>query len=303
MWAIALLIGLAGSPEAASSQGTKTAPPKFEIDLSTGSVVRRDTDGTTTWSAPLHRVLGVTRATTLLWDAHRVKLLMADGVPVVHGARDYPLLWDAKRLYVWDEQGVTALSTTTGIVLWHADGPMEDIVLSGDLLLVPGKHLPDGRWLTARAVTTGAEVRKVLLRAGVITALPRGKDWVFLNSKGVVRSSPRDKESWTTQFETRGWHGDGGLVEAGGGDVVAFFYCPIADSGVQVMRLNTTTGKTMWQARCAPLGVGHSKYRHHATVTTDGQKLRVTSRGSYGMFVEVLDLETGKRLKRTGSGR
>jgi hypothetical protein len=299
--AVLLICVFAVGTDPASPQGAKIAPPQFEIDLSTGSVVRRDKDGTTAWSAPLHRVLGVTRATSLLWHAHRVKSLLAEGVPVVYGARDFPLLWDMKRLYVWDEQGVTALSTTTGIVLWHADGPMEDIVLNGGLLLVLGKHLPDGRWLTVRAVTTGAEVRKVHLRAGVITALPRGKDWLFLNSKGVVGSSPGDKESWMTPFDEREWPTDGGLVEAGNGDVVAFRYCCIADSGVQLIRLNTATGKVMWGAKCARLGVGHSKYRHHATVTLDGQTLRVTSRGSYGMFVEVLDLRTGKQLKRTRS--
>jgi hypothetical protein len=45
--------------------------------------------------------------------------------------------------------------------------------------------------------------------------------------------------------------------------------------------------------------VGHSQYLHDATVAVAGERLRVSSQGSYGTFVEVLDLRTGKQLRRT----
>jgi hypothetical protein len=89
----------------------------------------------------------------------------------------------------------------------------------------------------------------------------------------------------------------------GDGDLVAFLYCGIADSGVEVMRLNSATGKVVWRADCAPLGVKHSAYQHEATVAAEGDALRVTSRGSSGTFVEVLDLGSGRQLERTVSKR
>jgi hypothetical protein len=97
------------------------------------------------------------------------------------------------------------------------------------------------------------------------------------------------------------WIAGGGLVELPGGDLLAFLYGCISDSGVQVIRLNPGTGKEVWQARCAPLGVMHSAYKHRATLTVEEGRVKVTSKGSGGTFVELLDLESGRQLKRTRS--
>jgi outer membrane protein assembly factor BamB len=273
-WIALLLIGaLADNPGRASSEGAKTGTP-FEIDQNAGRVVRHDAGGQVRWSVSLHRLLG--------------------------GARASSLLWDAKRVYLRHDNGVTALSATTGVVLWHSEGQTDRLMLSGDLLLATADS--GDRWLTGRAVTTGAEVRKLRLPAGAITGLPRGADWVFLGDKGVVRLAPGGKPRWRTPVEGQGWLDDGGLVEVGG-DAVAFLYGGIHDSGVQLIRLNAATGKAVWQVQCDPLGVRHSKYRHSVTVTAEGDRLRVTSEASGGTFVEVLDLRTGRQLKRTVSKR
>ena len=60
--------------------------------------------------------------------------------------------------------------------------------------------------------------------------------------------------------------------ESLGGPVVE----PAADSGVQVMRVDSQTGKVSWAQQCAPLNVNHSKYFHQASVRVDGSRLRVT---------------------------
>jgi hypothetical protein len=130
-----------------------------------------------------------------------------------------------------------------------------------------------------------------------------GEDHVFLKDREVVRLSPVGKARWVTPFSEGESTAEGGLLEVGGSDLVAFLYCGIADSGVQLVRLNAATGRVTWRVRCDPLGVDHSKYRHNATVAVEGGRLRVTSVGSSGTFVEVLDLRSGKKLMRTLSDR
>jgi hypothetical protein len=137
---------------------------------------------------------------------------------------------------------------------------------------------------------------------GVIGALAHRETAIFLYCDGVAGFSPDAEARWTTPLAEGVKLWGGGLVEAGE-DVVAFRYSPFADSGVQLLRLKAATGEVVWRARCAPLGRKHSKYEHNARVTIEGEQIRVTSRGSFGTFVEVLDLRTGKQLERTVSKR
>ena len=114
----------------------------------------------------------------------------------------------------------------------------------------------------------------------------------------MVCRTADDKKRWAIPFQEAEWLAGGGLLRLPGGDVLAFLYGGISDSGVQVLRLDPVAGKAVWQARCAPLGVFHSKYRHRATATIEGDQVEVTSRGSFGMFVETLDLKTGRQIRR-----
>jgi outer membrane protein assembly factor BamB len=144
-------------------------------------------------------------------------------------------------------------------------------------------------------------------RAGVIMwhganpvpmSLPLGQDRILLSDRDVVRLSPQGVVRWTVAFGEREFAGDGGLVGVGE-DLVAFLYCRFADSGVRLVRFNSATGKVAWRARCEWLGVDHSHYRHEASVTLMGDRLRVKSQGSAGTFVEELDVRTGKQVSRT----
>jgi outer membrane protein assembly factor BamB len=191
------------------------------------------------------------------------------------------------------------LSTATGIILWHAPGPNDQLLVSRDLLLARAVPGDGSRWVTARTVTTGAEVYKFHLPQGAITGLLQEKDWLVLTTSDVRRLSGEGKTRWRTPFAEPYGFAAGGVVEVRGGDVVAFRYGRIHDSGVELVRLKAATGEVVWRAWCNPLGVGHSEYLHDATVAVEGERLRVSSRGSYGTFVEVLDLRTGKQLRRT----
>jgi hypothetical protein len=131
----------------------------------------------------------------------------------------------------------------------------------------------------------------------VVAGMRQGEDYVILTSHDVVRLSPDSKTRWAVPLD-REWIAGGDLVEVAGGDVVAFLFGRINDSGVQLARLDPATGKVVWRTRCKELGVGHSKYSHQAEVAVEGDRLRVTSRGSSGTFVDLVDLGSGKRLER-----
>ncbi len=71
---------------------------------------------------------------------------------------------------------------------------------------------------------------------------------------------------------------------------------------MQLMRLNAAD-KVVWRRYCAGLGVAHSEYSHHAKLAVEGNRIRVTSKGSEGSFVEILDLRNGwMRWRNTRMG-
>jgi ketosteroid isomerase-like protein/outer membrane protein assembly factor BamB len=253
------------TPLGSEKRGGGGNAPRFEIDPQ-GRVLRRDAAGKVEWTTSLD------------------------------GGDEPQLLWDAKRVYVRHRGGITALAARTGINLWHVQGQGR-LLLHGDQLLTTSET-GGARWVISRTVTTGAEVSKLRLPEGVVAGFPLDQDRVFLSELDVVRLSPQGVARWTVAFGDREFAAGGGLVGVGD-DLVAFLYCRFADSGVQLVRFEAATGRVAWRAQCAPLGVDHSKYRHNATVTVEGERLRVTSKGTSGTFVETRDLKTGRQLERT----
>jgi hypothetical protein len=83
---------------------------------------------------------------------------------------------------------------------------------------------------------------------------------------------------------------DGGLLE--------FQYRRFSDSGVKARRLDRPGGNVVWQQECDSVGVCHSEYYHEVAVHIEGRTVRIVSRGSYGAFVERLDIESGTSLVR-----
>jgi outer membrane protein assembly factor BamB len=126
-------------------------PPEFKLDHDAHCVVRRSCTGQLKWSTPLDGYLGLVRPPHLVFDADRV--------------------------YVTHGNGVTALDAGTGKLLWHSTGPSDRMCLSGDLLLASDCSVGDeivvhGRWLVARAVSTGDEVFRVRLPTAHFETLP-----------------------------------------------------------------------------------------------------------------------------------
>jgi hypothetical protein len=306
-WAkLLLLVPLAA---AGGPQG-HTPKPRYALDPDANRVIRRDASGKVRWAAKLDGYLGRVRPPHLVWDAERA--------------------------YVTHAHGVTALDAKTGKVVWHARGPEDRMCLSGDTLVaadgprlaaraaatgatlfditLPARGLDPlpieevaGLFLVQRWDDPGGRGDAFLLdRKGkvrhrldrqVVAGLRRGHDYLLLTSRDVVRLCPDGGTGWAVPLKPQ-WIAGGGLVEVPGGDLVAFLYGGISDSGVQLARVRPATGKVVWRAYCKGLGVPHSEYYHRATVAVEGNKLRVTSRGSAGTFVEVLDLRSGRRLQR-----
>jgi outer membrane protein assembly factor BamB len=246
------------------------------------------------------------------------------------------LVTDRVRVYVQCADGVRALDAETGKVLWYSPGPAHCLYLSGALLVatdgprlsgrdvVTGKEAFDtvlpapsfqaqtleemaGLFVVQTGEAPGGRGDCFLVdRKGqifhrfdrqVVAGLQRGGDHVFLTSRDVVRVSASGKVLWSAPFPDPQWIAGGGLVELGGGDLLAFLFSRIADRGVEVVRLDPSRGKKAWEAYCDPLGVTHSAYLHRATVTVQGDRVKVVSRG-VRTFVEVLDLGSGRQIER-----
>jgi hypothetical protein len=137
----------------------------------------------------------------------------------------------------------------------------------------------------------------------VIASKQYSGDLLFLTSKNLVRVTPKDKIVWTIPFDNDQARAGGDLMDLPGGEMIGFRYGQASDSGVSLICFNPSKGKQTWNHYCQGLGVPHSEYRHRATVTVRGDKLRVISNGSSGMFVELLDLKTGRTIERTQTKR
>lgn len=125
-----------------------------------------------------------------------------------------------------------------------------------------------------------------------------GEDRLVLTGREVARLGDGGEVRWTAPSFGADGSCEGGLITLADGSLVGYRYREITDSGVKLIRIDSDSGQKRWEAYCDPVGVSHSKYRHQAMVVADGGRLKVTSRGSYGSFVEVLDAPTGRSLGR-----
>jgi hypothetical protein len=294
--------------------------PDVVIDQDTHQALWPGLNGATVWSVPLEGYLGGTRPPHFLSDADRVYVTHQDGVTALD-RRTGKVLWQSRgpnnglclgeELLLatgYDPENpraagsgrLTARAVTTGQEVFRVRLPTgcedpEAVQEITGLFLVQKREAPGGQG-DSLLIDRKGQVRHRFDRQ-VITGRLRGDDRVFLTSGDVVCRTPDDKTRWAVTFRDREWIAGGDLLNADGGDLVAYLYGHISDSGVQVLRLNPETGKEVWRTFCSPLGGMHSQYRHEATVRVDGDHLKVTSRGAR-TFVELLDLQTGARLGR-----
>jgi outer membrane protein assembly factor BamB len=299
-------------------------PPEYKIDHENHQVSRL-ADGKPRWTTKLEGYLGLVRPPHLVWDEKRVYVTHKDGVTALD-AETGKELWHSPgpnngMLLSKDLLLATGSSPTEGraqdsLVMARSTNhgkptfktkvdvmgfdPMLIEEMAG-FFVVQARERPGGRG-DACLLDRKGTVRHRLDRQ-VVAGVGKGEDVVLLTSTDVVCLAPSAKVQWKLAFDDHQWIAGGGLFELPGGDLVAFRYGCINDSGVDILRLTPAAGKMVWKVACTPLGVSHSKYHHSATVSVEGKTLRVTSRASSGNFVETLDLETGRQLNRTVSKR
>jgi outer membrane protein assembly factor BamB len=294
--------------------------PGVEVDYQTGTVTRRDSSRKVLWTANLAGNLIGHRDPHVVHDAERIYLGHDDGITALD-VKAGKIAWHAKgpndRLHVSgrlllaaectsDEalrtrgRQLIARAVDTGAEVFKVALPAGDFdpwpirEVAGLFLVQSGDRV--GTRGSALLVDRKGAVRH-RFDTQVLDGRRSGDDRVFLTVGGIVRVTADEKQVWSIPFD-RGDQLDGGGLQDVGGDLLCFRFGGIHDSGVKVIRFDPQTGKTLWKSTCAPLGVDHSKYRHRATVAVEGSQVRVTSRGSFGSFVEVLDLETGKQVSR-----
>jgi hypothetical protein len=290
--------------------------PGITIDYQTQSVESRDKDGKLLWLVPLKKSLAMHRDPHFLLDAEHVYVSHAFGVSALdrktgrvlwfsEGPHDRMLLSDKLLLAAEcasdsDPRWFLARDVRTGKEVFRTQLPAKDfdpdpIREIGGLFLVQTHESPGGKG-QGLLIDRAGQVWNRFSRT-VTAGINQGQDRIFLTSKEIVCLTPDRKARWTIELDEK-WPAGGGLVALADGDVIAYLYGVISDSGVEVARIKPTTGKVIWKVECKPLGVGHSKYHHEATVEVQEKRLKVTSKASGGTFIEQLDLASGKQLER-----
>jgi len=291
------------------------------IDSDGGRVVRTGPGGEVRWATPLAGHVGGVRWPHVVADTDRAYVRNARGVTVLD-ARTGKVAWRSPgpedRLLLsgdlllaadcccWDDvertgRWLVAWRATTGEEAFRVALPVKDfdplpIKENAGLFLVQDNDSPGGRGAALLIDRAGRVFHRFDRQVVAVAAC--GDDRVVVTSRDVVRLGADGRVLWTTPFPTRCWIAGGGLVLLPAGDMVAYLYGRISDGGVQVMRLDLASGQKVWEVWCLGLGVGHSKYHQDAQAALEGHKLVVTSRGSSGIFVEALDVETGKSFGR-----
>jgi outer membrane protein assembly factor BamB len=294
--------------------------PGVDVNYRTGRVTRRAPSGRLLWVAEMGANLGAHREPHVLHDAAHIYLSHGDGITALnvqtgkvawhrqgpsdrlHLSGNLLLATDCRVHDDGDKAGrwLVARTAGTGAEVFKVALPVKDFdpwpirELTGLFLVQasPGFAARGEALLIDRKGTV-----RFRFQHPVVDGRPLGEDRIFLTTHDLFRVDARGKRVWTIAFGRGDSDRSGGLRSAAG-DLVVFRFGAIWDSGVQLMRVAPRTGERRWSAKCRSLGVSHSKYHHRADVAVDGQRLWVISRGSFGSFLEVLDLGTGKQLER-----
>ncbi len=312
----------------ASVPDSNSAPPEGEVSLGQGDrvvidedghrVSRIREDGGTKWVTPLEGEVGGVRPPHIVADAERAYVTHKNGVTALD-ARTGKVLWHssgpAERMLLsgdllfaanCDSDGeggkwwLVARGTASGKEAFRVALPQHfdplTIEEAAGWIMVQDQHSSSGAE-TCLLIDRAGRVRHRLDRR-VVAVMPAGEDRLVLTNRDVIRLGADGPTRWSAPFAYRELTAGGALVPLAGGDIVAYLYDRISDSGVRVLRLDPRTGRKRWEARCPSLGVDHSDYEHGAVVEVDDARLKVTSRGSEGTFVEAVDAQTGHSLAR-----
>lgn len=309
------------------NQGTQyDYGPGVDIDIYAKTVTRHDSTGQLLWKVQSDRVYGCTvRPPGDAHDTERIYLADRDGVTALNletgkvewhaNGPNHRLHLSGNLLLAVERRGfrneakswLIARDVRTGTPSFRIAieddfdfSPIQE--LTGLFLVqVPHWRFPScGPWVAFLIDHTG----KILYRcpAQIYDGRRYGEERVFLTQKGLVRVSADGRELWETsfkRFDIGGFALRTTLIDVPGGDLLAYRYRCNLDSDVEITRFDPKTGTTRWAGKCVGFHkVNRDKYFQVVTVAVEGERLRVTSQGYDGSFVEFIDLKTGESLQR-----
>lgn len=293
------------------------------LDEDGRQIVRRDRAGRILWTTRLEGDFGVACGSCLVTDAARAYVAQGNGVTALD-ARSGAIVWHSpgpagcllasgdlllatecktEELVAKVGRWLLARSTRTGREVFRVALPIEQfygqsLEEAAGLFVVQKSEPPGGAGLTLLVDRTG-RIHHQFDRQ-VVALVAGGKSRVALTSRDVVGLSAGGEVQWVIPFQQREWTAGGGLISLPGGGLIAFLYCRIGSFGVQILRLEPTVGRKIWETTCEALfdeSIVTSDFQN-VVVVVDGDRIMVTSRAWAGTFVEALNIETGEQIGR-----
>jgi hypothetical protein len=232
-----------------------TGPPEgVSIDNQEHRVVRRNADGNLAWSTPLDGYLG-RGGPDLFGDAERVYLAHNHGVTSLDhatgrilwhsdGPSDTLLLSDGLLLasecsndddVAAQGRWFVARTAAAGREVFRVQLPQKDFDPE-DVREVTGLFLVQDNWRRKGGPTAFLIDREGWVRLSLDRQVVAGRavedDRLFLTRRDVIRVAPSGTIRWSVPFQGEDTELDrGGIVELPGGDLLAFLYGGIWDSG------------------------------------------------------------------------
>jgi outer membrane protein assembly factor BamB len=176
---------------------------------------------------------------------------------------------------------------------WNAEPDVIQDV--GDLLLVRDAWTREG-YKSALLNHRGKPV--ITLDKYVARACLMDGDLLLVTNTGLARLGSRGQARWENPVLRATEITGARIIPLPGGDILAYVFCEISDSGIEVARVRGTDGRLVWSTECKELGVSHSSYSQVCYHEIRGGDLIMVSQGAAAHFVEILDLATGVSQRR-----
>jgi outer membrane protein assembly factor BamB len=308
-----LLTGWAPAINLLVDANTRTATTEGVLVEDHNQVSRLGADGSTTWQFKVGSVRPPASAQIggLVMVAADHGLIGVDartGVTVWKKSQNEPF----HRLSVAGDFVVATGGESDSIVAYRADGteawraelptgsdPDRPIDAGTALVVSERRWAGDKPW--SRIYARDGRLRCALDHEGIARAseISGSEDLLIAGSRGIARITPDCKDVWRAADRPTSRHDSVGITAIDGRDFLVYSYVSGADSGADLIRIDSSTGKIVWEASASELGVGHSKYSHSVYLEPRGDELVVVSQAAGGSFVELRKMADGSLIRRT----
>ena len=296
-------------------------------DQSEDSIVRLGDGGTPRWSHPIDLM----RPPAWAEGNGVVAVTVRDGLVGIEDASGREIWRSAGRsgglvaahgLVAATESGhysktadnpVIARRLTDGSEAWRAVMPEgsdpEPTLVAGDLFLVR-EHANKLRGSWTRAFLVDGSPRFVLDSEAVEAAQQVGVDGeiVVVSETRTARISRDGRELWRVDppflasmsgnIRGEGYVSGAGIYPLSDGSLLVEAHNVTGDTGVNLARIDSSSGATVWRVHAEGIGGGHSAYWQRVYVEIRGTDLVLVSQAIGGHFVERRSIADGALIQR-----